>query len=277
MRHQTPSPSLPLELIIIIIDILHKDKATLKQCSRVSPQLLDHCRRYIFARIRLTDNIPGRTFEDFATFVVSTQAVAHHITHLHIAGSDEGMAERPPTFLRTATLSTILHSLPNLYALSMTSIELQQGHLSPHPLPPLDVPRTLFIDNFIFETDFPNFFKFLASFPALEELNLREMSWIPNDLPSLIGPEARAPALCALKRLTLGGTLWMDMDMLSEVISWSYLKISSTSITSLDLIYLSSEHASYTGALVSAAVNLERLVLRLNPHFVRSRRSNNFV
>ncbi len=69
------------------------------------------------------------------------------------------------------------------------------------------------------------------------------------------------------------------MEMYPELITWSRLKISSTSITTLDLILLTSEHASLTGDMISAvAANLQRLRLRLSPHWLRSsRRSNSLL
>lgn len=269
MRHGVPTPALPLELVIAIIDLLSDDKESLDSCSLVSSQLLSPSRHRLFAHVCVSATEPEWNHEAFAHFLTSTRVIGHHIRSLELDGADDD--GETPTFLTSLTLSTILYNLPNLRDLTFSIIEVQQGYLSPHPYPPLTSIRSLCFESAVFETDLRNLFVFLSSFPELRKLDFRELAFIPGDLPNVDGPETHTPALRTVQDLTLGG--YTDRDWYPNLLRWCRLRVSLTSITSLDLCLLEAGYAAEMGCMLQEArSNLQSLRLRLSVRFMENSR-----
>ena len=116
-------PELPTELTDVIIDHLHNDKLSLRNCALVSNAWLNSSRYHLFYAIRVRGELPRRSFTDFVIFIGSTPRIRDHIRELTFR-INGGLASQPPAIrcVGPYIFASVLKSLPMLRAISLNNI-----------------------------------------------------------------------------------------------------------------------------------------------------------
>ncbi|KAH8103557.1 hypothetical protein BXZ70DRAFT_739091 [Cristinia sonorae] len=118
-------PSLPPELVALIINEVHDDKRTLADCTLVSRAWLAPASKHLFREI----DIRGRAqFNSFRAFLDSADFPARLVKRLvfgsYHSGAGEPSEEEPPMELDAFALATILEKLPGVEEVTLYEVSI---------------------------------------------------------------------------------------------------------------------------------------------------------
>ncbi|CAL1711933.1 unnamed protein product [Somion occarium] len=159
--HITPFPRefFP-EIVDLILDHLHDDKASLKACSLVCKAWLTSCRFHLFYELHVPycTTIADVGFEPFADFLYDHPSVRGFIRKLVLKADDERLSEEDLRAIHRGTaqigpylLVSICNMLPALHSLRLFMLDWQNNQISgtqpwgvtTSPFPPIRPLQTL--------------------------------------------------------------------------------------------------------------------------------------
>jgi len=180
-------PVLPREILDYILDLLHNERETLKQCCLVSKSWVPRTRKYIFADIGFYS---VRTLESWNNaFSDPTNSPAPHVSTLTIdcyPGDVEG-ADWITTFSCVVQLRLNGHPI----------LPFALFHGLSHNL------KSLYVRYIEFSC--PELFGFICSFPLLENLDLVGEEVLEDDANDFHGLQTSPPLTGSLKLVVFGG------------------------------------------------------------------------
>ncbi|KAI0704637.1 hypothetical protein C8Q76DRAFT_752267 [Earliella scabrosa] len=180
-----PTGVVPQELSDIIIDHLHNDKPSLKNCSLVCKAWTDESQHHLFSRLVVGPRLVGTTVTDLVPFLSSTPAVAVHVKDLVVSNCN---------FVTLAHLREMVISLPN-----MSTFTLHKTRIVPVPEVAWDLPcvktamKTVSITHCTTTTAM--MLHIIGFFSTIHDLVLDGFMRSATFVPSVPAPSRNPPAL----------------------------------------------------------------------------------
>lgn len=226
------STKLPVELTDRIIDLLHDDTTSLRNCSLASRAFLPRSRFYRFRFVSLH----WKSCENFERMLSTSPEIGPFVRELHVSVS---MFERPPTWVDD-TIPRIIPSLPNVTTLYLRG----NGEYKAAPFLNFKSVKELFLTHCEVYT-MNEFIFLLGSLPKLETVCCRDV---------LIGRSQRITATrtvpgLALKKLEFSSSR-LDPPMF---VDWLLSESLHTQVESVTIVPLQKQALAPVGRFLEAA------------------------
>lgn len=214
------------EIIDMVIDHLHDDRASLRACASVSRNWLPACRFHLFRTLTVNDVEGDACFKDLSSFLHGHPQIPPFVRELYVMGTPGSTPS-----IALLGLGTLIAGLPNVHTLKLHNIKWHHLSNSADGLPFTQGLKRLHISSTkIFGGTRP-IFDIIALFPALEGFSM-DYVYVPSeemhlrDLPEMDLPDRK------LKKVSMHASHLMPQFL-------SYIQITSSSRT-LETLSISS-------------------------------------
>ena len=193
-------PSLPSELLDLIVDHSYEKRATLKACCLVSRSWVPRTQRHLFAHVEFDSDEPSRrTVESWMeAFPDPSKSPAHHTRSLAISGLTAVTSATTHGHAWVRSFHSIIKLMVDTHWWDDVDLSLVQLHgLSP-------ILKSLHLDRS--SLPLSEAFNLTCSFPLLEDLSLRSFSSQTRGIKKPTDPPSTSPKLT--------GSLLLDVKAL---------------------------------------------------------------
>lgn len=186
----SPSSGMPEfipEIVDMIIDHLHDDKASLLTCSTVCRTWLPACRFHLFHTVTLNDILNKSLFGNFCSHLHNYTQIGPCVRELQVVGISGS-----PRCISLLDLGSLLAKLPNLHTLKLYSVMWNTSNNLSTECFTSQALRTLHISNTKLPSGVQAVLHIIELFPALEKFYM-DYVYLPGQLSEVYGTLSDLP------------------------------------------------------------------------------------